>query len=90
MDSMNYLIREAEESKGSNFSLKISPLKNINEEETEQASSIQNNILPQNISSPDVSLSLADSYSTLGVNKSAIVSSDELSLDNKLRSSKPL
>jgi len=90
MDSRNYLIREAEESKGSNFSLKISPLKNINEEETEQASSIQNNILPQNISSPDVSLSLADSYSTLGVNKSAIVSSDELSLDNKLRSSKPL
>lgn len=72
-------------SNGNYFSLKLLPLKIFNEKETVRASSKQNEVFPQKIYSPDGAQTLIVSSLTPGIKKGAIVSSNEFSRDNKLK-----
>lgn len=73
-------------SNGNYFSLKLLPLKIFNEKETDdRASSKQNEVFPQKIYSPDGAQTLIVSSLTPGIKKGAIVSSNEFSRDNKLK-----
>lgn len=73
-------------SNGNYFSLKLLPLKIFNEKETDdRASSKQNEVFPQKIYSPDGAQTLIVSSLTPEIKKGAIVSSNEFSRDNKLK-----
>lgn len=72
-------------SNGNYFSLKLLPLKIFSEKETDHASSKQNEVFPQKIYPPDGVQTLIVSSLTSEIKKGAIVSSNEFSRDNKLK-----